>query len=152
MQAAQDTFISSTAWTERVGPTAALATLRKHYKADVPTHLIRIGDRMKAVWRRAAAETGLKIHVSGISPLAHFRFEYPNGQAIRTLYTQLMLERGFLASHAFYAMFAHSDADVDAFAVAAHEAFAALAEAIAAGDVEKTLKGPVAHSGFKRLT
>ena len=30
MDAAQKTFISSTYWTERIGPAAALATIRKH--------------------------------------------------------------------------------------------------------------------------
>src|SRR5205823_11104627 len=43
MEAAQRTFISSTYWTERIGPTAALATIRKHRAHDVASHLIRIG-------------------------------------------------------------------------------------------------------------
>ena len=35
MEAAQNTFISSTYWTERIGPVAALATIRKHRRCDV---------------------------------------------------------------------------------------------------------------------
>ena len=42
MQAAQDTFISSTSWTERIGPAAALATIEKHRRESVPEHLIKI--------------------------------------------------------------------------------------------------------------
>ena len=38
MDAAQETFVSSTAWTERVGPVAALATLRKHPRTERPKH------------------------------------------------------------------------------------------------------------------
>jgi glutamate-1-semialdehyde 2,1-aminomutase len=152
MQAAQDTFISSTAWTERIGPAAALATVRKHAAQNVAEHLCRIGNAVKQAWTKAADETGLKIHVSGLAPLAHLKFEYDNGQAIRTLFTQLMAEQGVLACHAFYAMYAHTDAHVTRLAEAARKAFGQLAEAIEAGDVESRLNGPVAHSGFKRLT
>ena len=35
MQAAQSTFISSTNWTERIGPVAALATIRKYRREKV---------------------------------------------------------------------------------------------------------------------
>jgi hypothetical protein len=89
---------------------------------------------------------------SGIAPLAHLRFDYPNAQAIRTLYTQLMLERGILATGAFYAMHAHKDSHVNSFHSAVNDVFGVIAEGIAQGNVESRLKGPVAHSGFKRLT
>ena len=68
------------------------------------------------------------------------------------LYTQLMLERGILASHAFYSMYAHTDAHVSRLEAAANESFAMIAEALEHGGVEARLKGPVAHAGFKRLT
>lgn len=152
MQAAQDTFISSTTWTERTGPAAALAMLRKHKSQNVPAHLIAMGKAVKAAWQKAADDAGVKIKISSIDPLAHMQFDYPNGQAIRTLYTQLMLERGFLATGAFYAMYAHTGEHVEKFGAAATEAFGIIADAVAKGDVEARLKGPVAHSGFRRLT
>jgi glutamate-1-semialdehyde 2,1-aminomutase len=152
MQAAQDTFISSTTWTERLGPSAALAMLKKHRDKNVPAHLISMGEKVKKIWSRAAAKHGLNIHVSGIPPLGHFGFEYPNGQAIRTLYTQLMLERGIMATGAYYAMYAHTDNHMVRFESAVTEAFGLIAKAIASNEVERQLKGPVAHSGFRRLT
>jgi glutamate-1-semialdehyde 2,1-aminomutase len=152
MEAAQDTFISSTTWTERLGPAAALAVLKKHREKDVPAHLIAMGEKVKKVWTEMAAKHGLKIHVSGIAPLGHFGFDYPNAQAMRTLYTQLMLERGVLATGAYYAMYAHTDAHLTKFRKAADESFALVAQAAADNKVEAALKGPVAHSGFKRLT
>ena len=63
-----------------------------------------------------------------------------------------MLERGFLASNAFYASYAQSDADIESYGDATTESFAELARAIAAGTVRDMLKGPVAHAGFYRLT
>lgn len=152
MSAAQDTFISSTTWTERIGPAAALATIRKFRERDVSRRLITAGERVMAAWRTAGARTGLAIEISGIPPLAHFSFKYPNGQAVRTLFTQLMLDRGYLAKDAFYAMYAHSESDLDGFAGACDEAFEILAGAIKDGGVERSLRGPVASSGFQRLT
>ena len=63
MDAAQETLFSSTAWTERVGPVAALATLRKHREQNVAKHLMRIGTHIQKGWTEALQATGL--------PLAH---------------------------------------------------------------------------------
>jgi glutamate-1-semialdehyde 2,1-aminomutase len=152
MQAVQTSFISSTYWTERIGPTAALATIRKYRDLDVSQHLIETGRRIQKGWKLTAGRAGLDVHVSGIPPMSHFSFNYENGQAIGTLFTQLMLERGFLASKEFYASYAHKDEHVESYLDATSEVFTLLAEAVKAGDVEKRLKGPVAHTGFRRLT
>jgi len=152
MQAAQTTFISSTYWTERIGPTAAIATINKHQKYNVGDHLLKIGQAIQEGWSKAAGSVSLKIHVEGIYPLSHFSFEYPNGQAMMTLFVQLMLEKGFLASNRFYASFAHTMDHVRSYLLAVERVFSCIAELQKNNSVEKELKGPVAHSGFKRLT
>jgi glutamate-1-semialdehyde 2,1-aminomutase len=152
MSVAQDTFISSTAWTERLGSVASLATIKKHRDKNVPEHLVRIGERVLKGWVAAADAAKLPLEVSGIPPLGHFAFLVPNPRAARTLFTQLMLDRGFLAKDAFYAMYAHTDAHVDAFIGACAEVFEIVAAAVKAGTVEQQLRGPVAHAGFQRLT
>jgi glutamate-1-semialdehyde 2,1-aminomutase len=152
MQAAQDSFISSTYWTERIGPAAALATIRKHRMLNVSTRLMESGRKVQEIWRRAAERAGLPIDASGLPPLAHFTIKAPESQAGRTLFTQLMLERGFLASNAFYANYAHSDADIESYGAAVTESFFEVSQAVAAGNVQNMLKGPVAHTGFYRLT
>lgn len=152
MQAAQDSFISSTFWTEKIGPVAALATIRKHRNLNVAAHLISAGERVQQSWRNAAARNDLSVTITGIPPLAHFSFDYPNGLAMRTLFTQIMLERGFLATGAFYASYAHQDDHIAGYSAAVEESFALIAQALKANEVEKLLKGPVAHSGFYRLS
>ena len=152
MQAAQHTFISSTSWTERVGPAAALAVLTKYEKANVPAKLIEIGQSVKQVWRDASDHTGLSITVSGINPLAHLSFAGDSAKAQQTLFTQEMLDRGFLAGSAFYAMAAHTHEDIADYADACREVFALVASAASTGSIEGRLRGPIAHSGFKRLT
>ncbi len=152
MQAAQRSFISSTYWTERVGPVAALATIRKFRRLNVADHLVRIGAEVKAAWIDAAAACGLPIRVSGLDPLAHFEIEHPDAQSAKTLYTQEMLQRGFLANTAFYAMMAHTHEDVQAYGRAAAEVFPLIQDALQKEDVRSRLKGPVSHPGFSRLT
>jgi glutamate-1-semialdehyde 2,1-aminomutase len=151
MEAAQSTFISSTNWTERIGPVAALATIRKFRDFHVADRLIETGKTVQAGWQAAAHEAGLDIHVSGIPPLAHFVFESANELAMTTLYTQLMLDRGFLAWSQFKAAYAHSTQDVDRYLQATCDVFLELAGALRDGTVESQLRGPVARRGFYRL-
>lgn len=151
MEAAQRSFISSTYWTERVGPVAALACIRKYRDLNVSAHQVAVGNKVKALWRDAGQRTGLKVHVDGLAPLAHLDFVHPDGAAVMTLYTQEMLARGFLASGSFYSTLAHDDLALLRHAEAVEEVFAVLAKAIAEDRVRALLKGPVKHTGFQRL-
>jgi glutamate-1-semialdehyde 2,1-aminomutase len=152
MQAAQDSFISSTSWTERVGTAAALATIDKHRRYNVADHLIKMGKRVQSGWKSVAERHGVKIGISGIPPMSLFSFDDEDSQAIRTLFTQEMLKKGFLATNAFYASYAHQEHHIESYLKTADETFAVLARAIERNEVKKLLKGPVAHSGFGRLT
>lgn len=151
MEAAQSSFISSTYWTERIGPAAALATINKYRSQNVAKHLINVGTRVQSGWKQAAARTGLKIQVDGIAPLSHFVLTYDNEAALTTLFIQSMLERGFLASTQFYASYAHQLQQVDSYLRAVEEVFGLLADSQKQGWVEQQLRGPIRHSGFQRL-
>ena len=151
LEASQKTFISSTYWTDRIGPAAALATIRKHRKHRVHEHLQRVGANVQRGWEENAQRAGLSIHVGGITPLGHFSIEHPKAQAARTLFTQLMLERGFLATGAFYATFAHTDSHVKDYLAAVGKVFPIIKKALDGDTVGKSIKGPVAHMGFHRL-
>ena len=152
MQAAQETFISSTYWTERIGPTAALATIKKLRDKNVTEHLVAVGKRIQGGWKQAAQENNLEIDIGGIYPLSHFSFKYKEPLVLKTLFTQLMLEKGFLASTAFYASYAHKEEHIESYLGAVNETFSFISKAVNEGLPEKHLKGPVCHSGFKRLT
>lgn len=152
MNIAQDTFISSTYWTDRVGPSAALATIKKMKLYNVQSRLINSGKQIKNGWKTLAKENGLNISVGGIDPLAHFSFDYPDSLILKTLFTQMMLERGFLATTVFYASFAHKESYINKYLEATESIFFFIASVLKRGDLKRYLKGPVCHSGFKRLT
>ena len=152
MDAAQSTFISSTYWTERIGPVASIATINKMQENNVPSHICKIGDLIRVGWEKLAQEHNLKIHTEGISPLPAFILDYDESQALHTLFTQEMLGRGYLASKSVYVSYSHNEQNVERYMENVGEVFSILREAIDQNNVNELLKGPVAHAGFKRLT
>lgn len=151
MQAAQESFISSTYWTEGVGPAAALAAIRKMRSAGVPRHVEAIGTRFQEGLREIAARAGVPLSAGGRPALVSIQFDHPRAAALGTLLTVRMLARGILAGGGFYPSLAHGDEHVDRYLAAAEEIFPELAEAIDRDDVEQRIGGPVRHSGFARL-
>jgi len=152
MDAVQSSFISSTTWTERTGPVAAIATINKHRRENVGDHLMKIGRMVQEGWREYSSKNGLNLQINGIPPMSHFSFEYDNAVSMKTLFVQIMLEKGFLASTLFYAMYAHQDKHVELYLHAFDEALAEISDAIKKGSLESRLKGPPASVGFRRLT
>lgn len=58
MDAAQTSFISSTYWTEGVGPTAAVATIRKLREVNIAAHTSHIGGLMRDGWKSLGQRLG----------------------------------------------------------------------------------------------
>jgi len=151
MEAVQRTFISSTYWTERIGPTAALAAIAKLRDRGVPAHLADMGERMRTGWRALARQHRLQCTVRGIPPLPSFSFQHGADSAVlATLYTQCMLDQGYLAGGAFYPSLAHQAGHIDRALEATDRSFAILAAALASGDAHSRLRGPVAAAGLRR--
>jgi glutamate-1-semialdehyde 2,1-aminomutase len=151
MDAVQKTFVSSTMWTDRVGPAAALATIRKHKRLNAGPRLVELGKRVQEGWKVSLAAHGIKADVGGIFPMSHVDLEGPDTPEAKAYFVQSMLKKGFLASSNFYAMLAHTDAHVTAYLAAVDQAFAEIAAARKAGDLKSRLQGKPAVSGFKRL-
>ena len=152
MEAAQDTFISSTFWTERIGPTAALATLNVMEETKSWEIITSIGNKMRAGWKQLALDNNLHIEISGLPSLSTYRFKSDKGQAYKTLITQEMLTKGYLASTSFYASVAHNEANLNLYFEALNEVYVLISDCErGTKKVEDLLKFPVCHSGFKRL-
>lgn len=152
MDAAQNTFISSSYWTEKIGPVASLTSINKMIRDDVPSHLRRIGELISEGWEKLADSHDLKIKVMGIPPLTTFAFDYTEGQAMHTLFTQEMLERGFLATKNVYVSHSHNKEYVERYLEEVDDVFNVIKKAVEDDKLYDLLKGPVAHTGFKRLT
>lgn len=151
MGAAEKTFISSTYWTDRIGPSAALATITKYRRENVSAHLIRMGTAVQNIWTEAARDAGLDIHVGGIFPMSHFAFNGEDALVKMTFFVQEMLKHGILAANRYYANFAQQDEHVERYGKATRAVFAELARLSQAGKLANALAGGVARPGFHRL-
>lgn len=151
MRAAAISFISSTSWTERIGPAAALATIRKHARENVGKHLIRVGQKVQDGLTRISSAQGLPVDIGGIPPLTHISFAVKSPLHARSFFVERMLERGILASGSFYPMFTHTDEHVRRYLAAASDVLEEMAATIERGKLEESLLGEAAKAGFGRL-
>jgi glutamate-1-semialdehyde 2,1-aminomutase len=153
MDLAQQTFISSTYWTESIGPVAAIATIERMEKVNVVEHIRQIGELVRAGWTAASTKRGVPIKLMGQPALCIFAFDCGEAsRTVMTLFTQEMLARGFLANGGFYPTYAHQPAIIDRYFCAVDEVFAFIRSCLDQGNVLTALRGPVAQTGFARLT
>ena len=150
MQAAQESFISSTYWTEKIGPTAAIATIGKMQQLNVQGRLIAVGQTVQDVWQQGAKDNDIPVDITGIFPLSHMTFT-ENPLVYKTLFTQQMLKKGFLAPPVVYSSYAHEPDILSQYRQAALETFHEIYQFRKTCNPEKFLEGPVCHAGFKRL-
>jgi len=151
MEAAQSTFISSTFWTERIGPAAALKTLEVMERERSWERITQTGEQIRAGWKSLAAKHSLEIEHFGLPSLAGFSFKSPKHLAYKTLITQEMLKRGFLAANSFYSSLAHTPEITASYLASLDQVFSMIRGCESGADVHDLLEGPVCHVGFARL-
>ena len=151
MDAAQTTFISSTFWTERIGPTAALKTLEVMAREKSWERITATGRNIGERWQTLADKHGLPIRIGGLPAMIDFSFPAAEMLKYKTLITQEMLKQGFLAGTAFYACTEHTPPVIDQYFAALDPVFGLIAECEHGRPVDTLLEGPVCHAGFKRL-
>ena len=151
MEEAQSTFISSTFWTERIGPTAALKTLEVMEREKPWEQITNTGLKIRSGWQQLADKHGVKISHWGIPSLTGFTVQSDNALEYKTIITQNMLSRGYLASNSVYVSTEHKQNVLDGYFNALEPQFALIKECEDGRDPNELLNGPVCHSGFKRL-
>lgn len=155
MEAAQKSFISSTFWTERIGPTAALKTLEVMERIKSWELITDIGNIMREGWKLIAESNGLEINIFGIPSLSFYNINTNKDEEFlkyKTYITQEMLKKGFLASNNFYASIAHTQSLIEQYLDSLDPIFKNIKKCENGFlNIDSLLEGPVCHSGFKRL-
>ena len=151
MQAAEESLISSSNWSDRSGLSAAIATINKYIDKNVCNHINYIGNNFKNIIREASKNSKLNISITGIDPMVYFDFQDKDKEKIMTAYVQLMLERKVLASNRFYANYSHKNSHLRNFKKNIFEVFEILSKSIKNNDIDKLLRGPVAKRGFHKF-
>lgn len=151
MQAAQTSFISSTFWTERIGSAAALKTLEVMEREKSWETITKTGLNIRERWQTLADKYELEITHWGLPALTGFSFTSDNALKYKTLITQEMLAKGYLAGNSVYVCTEHTESIVQEFFEQLDSVFGLIKECEEGRSVDDLLKGPVCHSGFKRL-
>ena len=151
MEAAQSTFISSTFWTEKIGPAAALKTLEVMEYEKSWERITKSGLKLKKGFEELSVSHGLSIEQWGLPSLAGFTFCSADNLAYKTLITQEMLKKGYLASNSVYLCIDHSDDLIDKYLDHLDPIFGLIKECEEGRKAMDLLNGPTCHAGFKRL-
>ena len=151
MSSAESTFVSSTFWTERIGPSAALKTLEVMERIKSWEIISQIGRTVRKGWLEISKSNNIGITIEGIPSLSTYRFN-ENNLILQTYVTQEMLKKGFLASDKFYACISHDNYSISLYLNALNEVFNSIDKNNKNGiEILTLLNGPIRHSGFKRL-
>ena len=152
MESAKSTFISSTFWTERIGPAAAIKTLEIMEREKSWEWLCHIGDYYKANLKKMASLHNLPVTISGFPAIQSYVIDSTNWLKYKTYITQEMLKRGYLAPPLFYACTAHTEAVIDEFFDCLDVVFQNIRHfELGSRSVDSELDGPICQAGFKRL-
>ncbi len=152
MVEAEASFISSTYHSERIGPAAALATLKKMKKIKITDYVNATGWSIGRQWQRLALKHNLPLRVEGPGAFINFTFEHMEAEALKAIFTQEMLKRGYLASATIYVSYAHTKKNIAKYIKAADEVFAILTKIILEGRIHDRLPFGLPETGFARLT
>ena len=151
MEAAQKSFISSTFWTERIGPTAALKTLEIMERERSWEVITKKGQEISSRWQTLADKYDLDISTWGLPALSGFTFNSKKALSYKTLITQEMLKKGYLAANSIYVCTEHSQELINGYFECLEPIFSIIKDCEEGLAVESLLEGPDCHSGFKRL-
>ena len=152
MDSAKKSFISSTFWTERIGPAAALKTLEIMEREKSWKRISYLGEKIFLIWKNLSKKHGLAIDISGLPSLAKFSFKSKNSQIYKTFITQEMLSHKFLAANAVYLSTSHNEKIFKRYSNRLDEIFYQISKCEMGNlNIKNILKYPVAHIPFTRL-
>tara|TARA_B100000886_G_scaffold307078_1_gene239866 strand:+ start:16323 stop:17648 length:1326 start_codon:yes stop_codon:yes gene_type:complete len=151
MKMAEDTFISSTYWTDRSGPAAAIATIKKMKRINSPHKLRKIGEEIRNSLKEAAEINNLQIKLYGSPCLTSFELDVKDWQKSLTLYTQEMLRLGILASDRVYSNLGHNKRSINYFKKCLVKVFKIIKDNDDNGQTLSRLEGPTRIAGFGRV-
>jgi len=152
MEAAQQTFMSSSYWTERTGYAAALETINIFEKDNVIEYLIQISQYFDGRVLKCFEDLDLRIQRGGMQTVPVLTISEDNPLLVKTVFTQEMLRMGYLASTTIYLSAAHTEEIIGDYCDQVFDIGKRLKAAIMNETLEQMLDGEICHSGFMRLT
>ena len=152
MDSAKKSFMSSTFWTDRIGPVAALKTLEIMEKEKSWKKITYLGKKIFLIWKNLSKKHNLELQISGLPSLAKFNFKGKYAQMYKTFITQEMLKYNFLAANAVYLSTAHNEKILNKYKQHLDEIFYKISQCEKGElNISSILKHPVSFNSFQRL-
>ncbi len=151
MNCSQNSFISSTFWSERIGYVAALKTLEVMEKKKSWKKITNMGNFIKKQWMKLAKKYSLPIKISGLSALSTFYIDLPNKLKYKTYITQEMLRSGIITNNSVYVCIHHNKKNIKYYLKVLDKCFKNIAIFEKKQNIDEYLNGPVCQTSFKRL-
>lgn len=150
MEYANKSFISSTFWTEAMGPTAAIKTLDIFKREKSWKYLDFYGKKIKKLWKELNNVYNLKLEINGLNAIPIFNFNNSNHFKFKTYLTQEMLKKNILATNAVYISTKHDKSIFDKYSVNLNKIFYKISECINEREnIDNLLEYPISISKIR---
>ena len=146
MQKAENTFISSTFWGERIGYTAALSTINEFKRLKVFKKIDNNGKMIKNIWSDLSKKNNIPIKVMGTNAIPSFEF-CNNHAKNKTFLTQEMLKNKILATNIVFVNIFHNKNNIKKYTDILDKIF----HEISTKNIKKILKSKVSYKPINRI-
>lgn len=150
MNSAKLSFISSTFWTDRIGFSAALATIKEMERIKSWKAITILGKKIKTFWLKTSAKYNFPIKIYGLDAMPSFDFVSYNNSYYKAYLTQEMLKYNILATNTVYCCVMHRKYMIKYF-YSFDKIFSKIKKIDDNGSILKFLEYPIADQGFGRL-
>ncbi len=146
MRKAENTFISSTFWGERIGYTAALSSINEFKRLNVFKKIEINGKMIKQFWTNLSKKYNVPIKVMGTNAIPSFEF-MNNHSERKTFLTQEMLKNKILATNMIYINIFHNKINIKKYMKILDKIF----KDISKKNIKKILKSKICFKPINRI-
>ena len=146
MRKAENTFISSTFWGERIGYTAALSSIKEFKRLKVFKKIENNGKLLKSIWLDLSKKYNVPIKVTGRNSILSFEF-CKNHTERKTYFTQEMLKNKILATNLIYITIFHNKINIKKYIKILDKIFYDISKK----DIKKILKSRTCFKPINRI-
>ena len=154
MEPAKAMFISSSYWSDNIGPIASLTTIRELKRRDSETHLAEMGQKVAAAIDEAVSSAGLSGSCKGFPATPNLVLDLPDESLrgkVQTLFIQEMARRGVHCYMGFGPTLAHTEEDVRITAEAVEASLRVIKQGLENDSIDDLLICDLRTEPFRRI-
>ena len=146
MKKAENTFVSSTFWGERIGYTAALSSIKEFKRLKVFKKIENNGKLIKSIWLDLSKKHNVPIKVKGRNCILSFEF-FKNHTQRKTYLTQEMLKNKILATNLIYITIFHNKKNIKKYIKILEKVFSDISKK----NIKNILKSKICFKPINRI-